>query len=201
MSKEAGKEFVIGVDLDGVVANYEGRFREIAAEILGMSTRKFPRAKCWSFVEAGWPFTDEAHYLEVHRQAVAEYGLFRTLPPIPGASEALWLMSDAGIRIRVITHRLVVNFAHAAAVGDTVNWLDDHRIPYRDICFARDKAEVGADLYVDDSPANIAALRGACGDDAAMVFDQLYNRHVAGLRARSWDDVLTEVAARTGIEF
>jgi 5'-nucleotidase len=196
-----GEEFVIGVDLDGVVANYEARFRQISAEILRLSPKKFPRARTWSFVESGWPFVDEAHFLEVHRQAVSEFGLFRTLAPIPGASEALWQLSDAGVRVRIVTHRLVVNFAHAAAVGDTVNWLDDHRIPYRDICFVRDKAEVGADLYVDDSPANIAALRAARGDDAAMVYDQLYNRSLPGLRARNWDDVLAEVARRTGLEF
>lgn len=192
---------MIGVDLDGVVANYEARFREISAEILGISPKKFPRSRTWSFVEAGWPFVDETHFLEVHRQAVSEFGLFRTLAPITGASEALWRLSDAGVRVRIVTHRLVVNFAHAAAVGDTVNWLDDHRIPYRDICFVRDKAEVGADLYVDDAPANIAALRTARGADAAMVYDQLYNRSVPGLRAHNWEEVLAEVSSRTGLEF
>lgn len=194
------REFTIGVDLDGVVADYESRLREIAAEILGEDPKRFPPARTWNLVESGWPFQDETHYLEVHRQAVQEHGLFRRLTPIPGASEALWRMSDAGVRIRIVTHRLVVNFAHAAAVSDTVNWLDDKRIPYRDICFVRDKAEVGADLYVDDSPGNIAALRAAGGDDIAMVYNQLYNMHVPGLRAMSWDDVLSEVANRSGLE-
>jgi 5'-nucleotidase len=195
-----GKEFTIGVDLDGVVADYETRLREIAAEILDEDLKRFPPARTWSLLESGWPFQDEAHYLEVHRQAVQEHGLFRRLSPIPGASEALWRMSDAGVRIRIVTHRLVVNFAHAAAVSDTVNWLDDKRIPYRDICFVRDKAEVGADLYVDDSPANIAALRAAGGDAIAMVYNQLYNMHIPGLRAMNWDDVLSEVANRSGLE-
>ena len=194
------KEFTIGVDLDGVVADYESRFREVAAEIMGEEVRRFPPARNWSLIESGWPFQDDAHFLAVHRQAVAEHGLFRRLAPIEGASEALWRMSDAGIRIRIVTHRLVVNFSHASAVGDTVNWLDDKRIPYRDLCFVRDKAEVGADLYVDDSPHNIRALREARGDDSAMVFDQLYNRHVDGLRAYNWEDILREVANRSGLE-
>lgn len=194
------REFTIGVDLDGVVADYESRLREIAADILKIDTRHFPPARTWNLADAGWPIQDEAHFLEIHRQAVAEHGLFRRLSPIPGASEALWRMSDAGVRIRIVTHRLVVNFSHATAVSDTVNWLDDKRIPYRDLCFVRDKAEVGADLYVDDSPGNITALRVARGDDAAMVYTQLYNMHVPGLRANSWDDVLSEVAIRSGLE-
>ena len=199
-TKKPNREFTLGVDLDGVVADYETRLREIASEILEEDPKRFPPARHWSFVESGWPFQDEAHYLEVHRQAVQEHGLFRRLNPIPGASEALWRMSDAGVRIRIVTYRLVVNFAHAAAVSDTVNWLDDKRIPYRDICFVRDKAEVGADLYVDDSPDNINALRAARGEEIAMTYNQLYNMHVPGLRAMNWDDVLSEVANRSGLD-
>ena len=193
-------EYTIGVDLDGVVADYESKLRELAAEIMGEHPRRFPAAKNWDLIEAGWPFRDHTHYLEVHREAVQEHGLFRRLAPIEGASEALWRMSDAGVRIRIVTHRLVVNFAHAATVSDTVNWLDDKRIPYRDICFVRDKAEVGADLYVDDSPTNVNNLRSAAGEDAVIVYDQLYNRHLGGLRAKNWEDVLQVVAERSGLE-
>lgn len=193
-------EFVIGVDLDGVVADYESKLREIASDIMGLDQSKFPIATHWSLLESGWPFEDEAHFLDIHKEAVSSHGLFRRLSPIDGASEALWRMSDAGIRIRIITHRLVVNFAHSATVSDTVNWLDDKRIPYRDICFVKDKAEVGASLYIDDSPANIAALRGVAGDTAVMAFDQMYNRHIPGLRAYNWDDILVKVANETGLE-
>jgi len=194
------KEFTIGVDLDGVVADYESKLREIAANIMGLDESEFPPATHWSLLESGWPFDDEAHFLEVHKEAVSSHGLFRRLSPIDGASEALWRMSDAGIRVRIITHRLVVNFAHSATVSDTVNWLDDKRIPYRDICFVKDKAEVGASLYVDDSPGNIGALRAAAGEHSVMTFDQLYNRHIPGLRAHNWDDILVKVARETGLE-
>ena len=65
-------------------------------------------------------------------------------PPIPGAAEALWRLSDAGVWIRIITHRLCVNWGHAIAVADTVEWLDRTGIPYRDICFLGRKPEVEA---------------------------------------------------------
>ena len=86
--------------------------------------------------------------------------MFRTMPVVPGAAEALWRLSDAGVWIRLITHRLYANWNHAVAVGDTVAWLDDHSIPYRDLCFLGDKPQVEADAYVDDAPAQRVSLRG-----------------------------------------
>jgi 5'(3')-deoxyribonucleotidase len=102
--------------------------------------------------------------------------------------------------IRIITHRLYVNWGHAVAVSDTVTWLDEARIPYRDICFLGAKPEVEADLYIDDGPHNVEALRA--GGNEVIVFDQPYNRHVEGVRAASWlevEDLVYEVAARRGV--
>jgi 5'-nucleotidase len=194
------KEFVLGVDLDGVVADYEAGFRDFIAMKKNVSIDSIPTATHWSFTESGWPIKDEAEYLNLHREAVTKEHLFANIQPIPGASEALWALSDAGIRIRIVTHRLVVNFSHASAITDTVSFLDRHNIPYRDLCFVKDKAEVGTDLIVDDAPHNIKNLRKARGDESAMIFHQLYNKDLAGLRAYSWSDVVAEVVKRTGIE-
>ena len=87
--------------------------------------------------------------------------MFRHMPPLPGVAESLWRLSDAGVWIRIITHRLCVNWGHAVAVADTVAWLDDTGIPYRDICFLGAKPEVEADCYVDDAvPQRARAPRG-----------------------------------------
>ena len=43
--------------------------------------------------------------------------MIRTMPVIEGAADALWRLSDAGIWLRIITHRLYVNWAHERAVG------------------------------------------------------------------------------------
>src|SRR5690606_25865570 len=98
------------------------------------------------------------------RLAVLEQRILRDLPVIEGAAESLWRLSDAGVWIRVITHRLYVNWGHATSIADTVTWLDRERIPYRDICFLGAKPEVEADVYIDDGPHNIEALR-ALGND------------------------------------
>lgn len=193
-------EWTLGVDLDGVVADYETRMRDVTARITNTDPKDIPTASTWSLVESGWPFADEADFMRVHQIAVNEHNLYRDMDPIPGASDALWALSDAGIRIRVVTHRLVVNFLHATAVADTVAWLDQHNIPYRDICFVRDKADVGCHLLIDDSPINIASLQSKRGPDSVAIFHQEYNSHLEGIRVHNWGDVLNLVRQRTGLE-
>ena len=187
------RPFVFGVDLDGVVADYTEGFRHIVAADLGVDVDTLPHERSWDFREWG---LSPADFNRLHTHAVAELRMFATLPPIEGAADALWRLSDAGIWIRVVTHRLYTNWGHAAAVADTVNWLDDHRIPYRDICFLGAKPEVEADCYVDDAPHNINGLREY--GNTVITFDQPYKEGIEGLRATNWTEVeaiVVELAA------
>jgi 5'-nucleotidase len=190
------RTFVLGVDLDGVCGDYTAAFREIVAEDRGVLPHELPLERSWDFHEWG---LDDAEFERLHRYAVTERRMFRSMPPMPGVSDVLWRLSDAGVWIRVITHRLYVNWGHAAAIADTVEWLDRVRIPYRDICFLGAKPEVEADVYIDDGPHNVVALR-ASGNDV-IVFDAPYNRDLAGPRATTWTEVeelVLEFAAAAG---
>ena len=181
-----GTPIVLGVDLDGVCADYEGAFRTSVARQRGLDPATLPPQTILdAYSQWGLSFEE---FEEAHRRAVVEDHMFRRMEPLPGVSEALWRLSDAGVWIRIITHRLIFNWAHEASAADTAAWLDAHQIPYRDLCFIGDKPNVGADLYVDDSPTNILSLRGA--GRIAIVFDQPYNRHLPGPRAGTWDDVV-----------
>lgn len=179
------RQFILGVDLDGVVANHTWRFREIMAELRGVDPETMPLERSWDFHEWGFGPEDYAQY---HRIAVMEHAMFRTMPVIEGAADALWRLSDAGIWIRIITHRLYVHWGHEKAVADTAAWLDIHKIPYRDLCFLGAKPQVEADAYIDDAPHNIEQLRAA--GNTVIAFEQPYNRGLAGdPRARSWEEV------------
>ncbi|MBI2705417.1 MAG: hypothetical protein HYX32_09035 [Actinobacteria bacterium] len=178
------EHFILGVDLDGVCGDHTAAFREIVAKERDVEPSTLGEQTSWSYAEWG---LDDGEFLRVHRKAVLEYRMFRTMPALEGAAEALWRLSDAGVWIRLITHRLYANWGHAVAVGDTVAWLDEHGIPYRDLCFLGQKPQVEADAYVDDAPHNIEALRAT--GTTVIVFDQPYNRELAGLRARSWAEV------------
>jgi len=176
---------VLGVDLDGVCADYESALRNSVAEHRGVDPSTLPPQQSTGHF-AEWGLTAEG-FREAHRIAVTQDRIFRTMAPYSGVAEVLWRLSDAGVWIRVITHRLLFNGLHEASAADTAVWLDQHDIPYRDLCFIGDKATVGADLYIDDSPHIVLALRGA--GRTAIVFDQRYNRHLDGPRVRSWAEV------------
>jgi len=178
------ESFVLGVDLDGVCADHTVGFRAIVADRLGVDESTLPLERDWDFSQWGFESGD---FEDHHRHAVVEKRMFRDLDAIEGAAEALWRLSDAGVWIRIISHRLNVNWGHQAAVADTVQWLDDARIPYRDLCFLGVKPQVEADLYIDDSPRNIAELRKAGNE--VIVFDQPYNRDQREPRAMNWADV------------
>jgi 5'(3')-deoxyribonucleotidase len=185
--------FVLGVDLDGVVAEHTRRFREILATIRDVPEEIYPLERSWDFGEWG---LGSGEYEELHRRAVLEHDMFRTMDVIDGAADALWRLSDAGVWIRIITHRLYVNWGHEKAVGDTAAWLDLHRIPYRDLCFLGAKPEAEADAYIDDAPHNVEQLRAR--GNHVIVFDQPYNRACAGPRARNWEEaeaLITQLVA------
>jgi 5'-nucleotidase len=185
------KGFILGVDLDGVVGDYTAALRTVVAERTGVDPESLPLERSWDFRE--WGLSPE-EFEQHHRAAVLEHRIFRTMPVMPGAAEALWRLSDAGVWIRIITHRLYVNWGHATAVADTVAWLDASGIPYRDLCFLGAKPQVEADCYVEDAPHNVAALRSTGAH--VIVFDQPYNRDVDGPRARDWAEVETLVGDR-----
>ncbi len=184
------RRFVFGVDLDGVCADFYGGLRPIAAEWLGVDVKKLPERVTFGLPEWG---VDKAPggYDQLHRFAVTQRDLFRILHPIPGAPAALRELSAKDVRIRIITHRLYLKYFHQVAVRQTIEWLDKHDIPYWDLCFMKDKAAVGADLYIDDSPTNIESLRA--DRNTAIVFTNSTNGDVAGPRADTWAEVVSMV--------
>jgi 5'-nucleotidase len=184
-------DFILGVDLDGVCGDYTAALRQVLAERDGIDPDSLPAPASFGFRD--WGLTAE-EFDQLHKTAVLEHGIFRNMPVMEGAADVLWRLSDAGVWIRIITHRLYLNWGHAAAVADTVAWLDEVSIPYRDLCFLGTKPQVEADCYIEDAPHNVAALRASGA--YVIVFDQPYNRTLEGPRAADWTEVETLVAER-----
>ena len=186
------RSFVFGVDLDGVVADFYCGLRPIAAEWLGVTIDSLPLRVSWGLAEWG---VDEAPggYERLHRFAVTQRELFSRVPPMAGAPQALRRLSIEGVRIRIITHRLFIKYFHQVAVSQTIQWLDRHDIPYWDLCFMQQKTAVGADLYIEDSPANVERLRAE--SQKTIVFTNSTNEHLAGPRANTWEEVIQMVLA------
>src|SRR5687767_2188644 len=149
-------DFVLGVDLDGVCADFYNGIRPLAAEWLNKTVEELEGVDVsFDLKEWGMP---PGLYPDFHKWAVTQRDLFKIMKPMHGCSRALRNLSKATVRIRIITHRLFIRYFHRPAVDQTVHWLDYHDIPYWDLCFIPDKHKAGAHIYVEDSPAMIHKL-------------------------------------------
>jgi 5'(3')-deoxyribonucleotidase len=178
------RHFVLGVDLDGVCADYYPFMRKVVAEWLGRDPESLPADVGWDMAEWG---VEPGEFHKVHRFAVVQRNLFLEMGMIAGAGPSLRRLSHLGIRIRIITHRLIIEHFHQIAVAQTVAWLDRYGIPYWDLCFMGEKGAVNADLYLEDSPHNIEVLLGDGRD--VIVFTHFANQHLEVRRdgrARNW---------------
>jgi 5'(3')-deoxyribonucleotidase len=189
-------QVVLGVDLDGVCADFYGGLRPLAAEWLGVPVDSLVEEVSYGLPEWG---IDKAAggYEAFHRFAVTQRELFGRLTPFPGVGTVLRRLSyDHDVRIRIITHRLFIKYFHQIAVRQTVEWLDAHDIPYWDLCFMKEKAAVGADLYLEDTPKNVEKLLAE--GHRVIIFSNSTNRTLPGPRANSWAEVETLVLEEIG---
>ena len=179
------KTFIFGVDLDGVVGDFYGAMRKIAAEWLSKPLESLTTEVSFGLDE--WGLGDYGGYERLHRFAVTQRNLFRHMEPIKDASAVLRKLSGKNIRIRIITHRLFLKYSHRITGVQTMDWLDHWDIPYWDLCFMADKGAVGAHVYIDDAPSNIRRLSDqGCN---TIVFTNSTNREFHGPRADNWQDV------------
>lgn len=188
------REFVLGVDLDGVCADFYEGLRPIAAEWLDVEEKSLSKDVSYGLPE--WKVREApGGYDDLHRFAVTQRDLFKNLEPIHRCPINLRKLSKMeGMRIRIITHRLYIKYFHHQAVRQTIDWLERHAIPYWDLCFMRDKDKVGADLYIEDAPANVDSLREkGCN---VIVFTNSTNHMCLPPRANSWDEVYDLVKER-----
>lgn len=190
------KKFVIGVDLDGVCGKYYDALRRHVARENNIPEHEieniYPDPTTYDMIE--WP-DFEQNFIKYHTDAV-EDGIFMNMEPIEGASDTLWALSEAGYHLRIITSRFVRHGQNAQVISDTAYWLDKNSIPYRDIMFVKDKPDVYADVYIDDSPENIMRLEAA--GRRVIIFDAPYNRNLVGYRAMNWREVQSLVSLFAG---
>ncbi|MCH6162032.1 5' nucleotidase, NT5C type [Streptomyces marispadix] len=182
----ADQRFILGVDLDGVVADFYGYMREVTAEWKGVPIEELTEEVSFGLPEWGL-VKDE--YGRLHRFAVTQRKLFGAMRPIEGAPQALRRLSAEGVRIRIITHRLFISYFHQTAVSQTVEWLEDHAVQYWDLCFMEDKTAVEAQLYIEDSEKNVERIRSK--GDQVIIFTNSTNRNLPdhpGGRADDWSE-------------
>jgi 5'(3')-deoxyribonucleotidase len=172
---------VVAIDLDGVCCDYVHAIRQTLRDDLAVPTD----------AELALWLSDRTHRIEhqaAHDRGVAA-GMYRTMREIPGAIAGIKALQAAGLRIHIVTARGTSWDDPVLAREQTLFWLRANDITVESLNLLSPKSIFEADVFVDDNPGEIAALRAA--GRRAIVFEQAYNRHVAGPRARNWHDVVS----------
>jgi 5'-nucleotidase len=174
---------IIGVDLDGVLCDYVAGLRSFLSH---RRHEEIPDAHSFRLTE--W-FASDDERVSAHSEAVRE-GLWQTAPPVAGAVQGIQLLQGAGWEVAAVTARGSYGEGRAA-VEDTAMWLERNSLTLAGLWVGRPKIDSGCALFIDDSPSELA--RYASAGIRFAVFDQPWNRHVAGPRLRSWSAVLSIV--------
>lgn len=186
---------ILGLDIDDTSGKYLKALKQHIIEeeqhlFSGMSPEEiethFPEMRSYDSFEWTPINGDREKFKKYHGNAV-DNGLYSRIEPFPGLTEALWkLKKEHDFRIFVITSRFVNPGQNAKVITDTGIWLDKHNIPYDDIMFTSNKANVIADVYIDDSKHNLLPLQEL--GRKTIVYDRSYNREIPGLRAHNWEE-------------
>jgi len=176
---------VLGLDLDGCVADFVGSMRKIYAEWSGKPKERLDQNPIYGFPEWG---LIEGEYEKLHRFAITQKDLFLNVFPIDGAAQSLRRLSTEGIWIRVATHRIFIPNFHAQAANQTIKWLEKYDIRYWDLCLIQDKAAVFANLFVEDSPVNIKRLEKKGIETICFTNSINKNDTEIAQRAANWEE-------------
>lgn len=139
----------LGIDLDGVVADFTGGWIRYYNDHFGTSLTT-DLVTSWDAIPQLTHFTDMGEFWSWSSDLDGS-SIFRHLDPFPGAIDA--------VRRLAREHSIVVittkpTFAHA----DTADWLAEHRFPFDELHLTEDKQFVEADAYLDDGPHVLDAL-------------------------------------------
>ena len=165
----------IGLDVDGVLYQWDKTARYMLREILPGSTysKYGPLGRTsthWGYIQENVSKDD---WSWLWKEGVA-MGLFRYGHSFPGMVKDVRALAEKGDLV-IITHR------PQQAVNDTLDWLSYQKLPLSDVHLLtrqepKSSVRPECDVYIDDKPENCADLaRNTSGKVFMMSRD--WNRH------------------------
>ncbi|MGI9667567.1 MAG: 5' nucleotidase, NT5C type [Acidimicrobiia bacterium] len=180
--------FRLGIDLDGVVADFNTGWMTRYNEEFGTSLTP-DMVTSWDAMLELAHFNDmDAFWAWAHNGSGP--GLFRHLPVYDGAKEALNRLSQ--------NHEIVIITTKPKwARSETFTWIGEHEIPTREVHITRRKWRVDCDIYLDDGPHNVEALLRERPDRTTCRFVRPWNEPIPGaVDVDSWDTFVALVDKR-----
>lgn len=140
----------LGIDLDGVVANFTKGWMDFYNRDFGTSL-EVGDSRRWN------DLVDLTHFENIGEfwrwsSDLDSHSIFWHLETFPGAVPAIRSLVDDGHSIVVVTTK------PGFAVQDTHEWLERHRIPAAEVHILEDKWLVDCDVYLDDGPHILPGL-------------------------------------------
>jgi 5'(3')-deoxyribonucleotidase len=178
----------VGVDLDGVVADFTGGWIRLYNVEFG-ATLSPSDVMAWNAPEELTHFSSMTDFWRWARTA-GDHGrsLFADLEPYPGAVAGLRaLLGEA--------HVAVITTKPTWAIPDTLRWLAALDLPLREVHVTSDKPSVACEVYLEDSPFQLTALRRRRPQAVVCRYVQPWNRPVEGcVDITDFDDMLVVVS-------
>lgn len=148
MTGDPNERFRLGIDLDGVVADFNSGWMERYNREYG-SGLKASDVVSWDGLHTLTHFGSMEDFWGWAQLGAAS--VFRDLPVFDGAIEA---MNELARDHRIV----IISSKFDWSIPDTLAWMGQHRVPAREIHFVWDKTTVPCDVYLEDAPANVQAL-------------------------------------------
>ena len=179
----------VGVDLDGVVADFESGWISLYNAQFG-TTITADQVTEWDAPERLTHFGSMTGFWRWARTAGGDgRSLFADLRTYPGAVPGLRALLD-------VAHVAIITTKPSWAIPDTLGWLARLRLPLREVHITSDKPSVPCEVYVEDSPKQLAALRRRRSEAVVCRFVRPWNRPVDGcVDVTDFDDLLVVVEA------
>ena len=181
----------LGIDLDGVVADFNSGWTQLHnAEFGGSLTPD--QVTTWDILHTLGGFDDMEGFWAWARGNEARPSIFRHLELLPGAIDTLRALDAAGHRV------VIVSTKPDWAVHDTMHWLADNEIPTHEVHLTFHKHLVDCDVYLDDAPGVLPELVEHHPDALVCRFVRPWNDPVEGaIDVHDWSDFHTIVTEQT----
>ena len=168
------KKIRIGIDVDGVLRDFDVKVMEIIKELYPDKVR--------SEVTSGWDYpnvdVDAKELSKLWRETHCEE-IYREAPLMPGVKEEFKLLKEwgrtqkPGYQYAVVTTQMPYNACH------THYWLGKHYFNFLEVYVTNHKHKVNIDILVDDSPKNYEKWIESGRDETSYIlFDRPYNQEV-----------------------
>ncbi len=174
----------LGIDLDGVVADFNAGWIDRYNEQFGASLPA-NAVQQWDGLHRLTHFPDMDAFWTWARDHFGDGSLFRHLDTYADAVPALERLAKAGHDIVIITTK------PDWAVSDTYAWIADNRLPTREVHITWRKWQVPCDVYLEDAPHQLRRIHRARPEAVVCRFVRPWNDPIPGVHdVASWKGFL-----------